>query len=97
LRKLIANIDGYLSLALSIVTQNKFDEMDNLMSMRDGIIEQLQKTEKAQIKRIKSKEVNTRNSVLYFNVNSETKNVLLRTISMVKAYRDFVQFSQTKK
>ncbi|MCK3686399.1 inorganic phosphate transporter [Maribellus sp. YY47] len=97
LRKLIANIDEYLNLALQIVTQNKFEAMDNMISMRDTIIEQLQKAEKAQIKRIKSKDVNTRNSVLYFNVNSETKNVLLRTISMVKAYRDFVQFTQSKK
>ncbi|MCE4563690.1 inorganic phosphate transporter [Maribellus sp. CM-23] len=97
LRKLMTNIDKYLDLALLVVTKNKFDEIDNLTSMRDRIIEQLQKTEKAQIKRIKTKEVNTRNSVLYFNVNSETKNVLLRTISMVKAYRDFVQVTQPKK
>ena len=97
LRKLISYIDEFYNLALHIVNNNKFDEIDLLTNKRDAIIDFLQKTEKAQIKRIKSKDVNTRNSMLYFNVNSETKNLLLHSINMVKAHRDFITYSLAQK
>jgi hypothetical protein len=49
----------------------------------------------AQIKRIKAREINTRNSVLFFNTISETKNMLLHAINLIKAHRDFI--TATKK
>lgn len=93
LRKLVADLDEFYNQALHIVNNNKFEEIDALIGKRDQIIHFLQRSEKAQIKRIKDKTVNTRNSMLYFNVNSETKNLLLHSINMVKAHRDFVIFS----
>jgi len=93
LRKLVADLDEFNNLALHIVNNNKFNEIDSLIKKRDAILIFLQKSEKAQIKRIKDKAVNTRNSMLYFNINSETKNLLLHSINMVKAHRDFVIYS----
>ncbi len=51
----------------------------------------------AQIKRIKAKEVNTRNSVLFFNTITETKNMLLHAINLIKAHRDFITITQKTK
>ncbi len=97
LKKLMEYLDDFYKHALKIVTENDFEGIDKLIKKRDDVIDFLQKNEKAQIKRIKAKEVNTRNSMLYFNINSETKNLLLHSLNMVKAHRDFVTFSRTKK
>jgi len=88
--KLILLIDNFFNYALHMVKENKFDNLDTLISDRDKIFEVLTKLEKNQIKRIKNKEVNTRNSLLYFKINAESKNLLLHTVNMIKAQRDFI-------
>jgi hypothetical protein len=40
----------------------------------------------AQIKRIKSSQVNTRNSILFLNIISETKNILNHTTGLFHSY-----------
>ena len=94
LRQLITDVDEFYNLALHIIKENKFDIINELIAKRDLTIAYLLKTEKVQIKRIKAGEVNTRNSVLYFNINSETKNMLLHSINLIKSHRDFVTFSE---
>ena len=96
MKKLIADIDEFSNFALDIIEENKYESMDELIRKRDLIIEFLRKAEKAQIKRIKEKLINTRNSVLFFNIISETKNMLLHSINLIKAHRDFVTFSEKK-
>jgi Na+/phosphate symporter len=93
---LIGSIDEFCVYAQNIIKEKKFDELDNLIRKRDEIIAYLLKTEKAQIRRIKDKQTNTRNSVLYFNTLSEIKNMLLHTINLIKSHRDFVIYSEKK-
>ena len=92
--KLIAQIDDFFNFALHTVKENKFDNIETLNADRDKIFEVLARLEKNQIKRIKNKEVNTRNSLLYFKINSEAKNLLLHTVNMIKAQRDFITFTR---
>jgi Na+/phosphate symporter len=92
--KLIVQIDDFFNFALHTVKDNKFENIDTLISDREKIFEVLEKLEKNQIKRIKNKEVNTRNSLLYFKINSETKNLLLHTVNTIKAQRDFITFTR---
>ena len=94
LEKLIGDIDKLFNFALEIINENQFEKIDDLIAKRDTVLDELGKMEKAQIKRIKAKEVNTRNSMLFFNTISETKNLLLHFINAVKAYRDFVQYTK---
>ncbi len=82
----------FFDLATGIVKEKKFDKLDNLIAERENIFEILSKMEKNQIKRIKNKVVNTRNSVLFFKINSETRNILLHTVNMIKEYRDFITY-----
>ena len=96
MKKLIADIDEFSNFALDIIKENKYEAMDELIRKRDLIIEFLRKAEKAQIKRIKENLINTRNSVLFFNIISETKNMLLHSINLIKAHRDFVIYSEKK-
>jgi len=87
---LIVQIDNFFNFALHTVKENKFENIESLISDREKIFEVLEKLEKNQIKRIKNKEVNTRNSLLFFKINSETKNLLLHTINVIKSQRDFI-------
>jgi Na+/phosphate symporter len=83
-------VDHFFNFALNIVKENKFNEIEKLIELRDKILQDLEKMEIAQIKRIKAKEVNTRNSVLFFNTITETKNMLLHAINLIKSHRDFI-------
>ncbi|MGM0408973.1 MAG: inorganic phosphate transporter, partial [Bacteroidota bacterium] len=83
-------VDHFFNFALTIIKENKFNEIENLIKLRDKILQDLEKMEIAQIKRIKAKEVNTRNSMLFFNTITETKNMLLHAINLIKSHRDFI-------
>lgn len=96
LKGLVTQIDEFYNLGLHTVKENKFDNLDDLNEKRNSILTYLKQTEKKQIKRIKSKEVNTRNSVLFFNINSEIKNMLMHSINLITAYKDFVDYSEKK-
>ena len=83
-------VDHFFNFALNIIKENEFNEIEKLIELRDKILQDLEKMEIAQIKRIKAKEVNTRNSMLYFNTITETKNMLLHAINLLKSHRDFI-------
>ena len=87
-------IDAMFNFTLHLIKEENFDELDNLIKERDAIIEMLKKMEKNQIKRIKNKMVNTRNSQLFFKMLSEIEYLLLHAVNLVKAQRDFI--SQTR-
>lgn len=97
MKDLKRQIDEFFNYALKIVSNDKFGQVDNLIEQRDQIVANLEKIEITQIKRIKAREVNTRNSVLFFNVITETKNMLLHAINLIKAHRDFITVTRKKK
>ena len=87
---LVVQVDNFFNFALHTVKENKFENVEPLIADREKIFEILSRLEKNQIKRIKNKEVNTCNSLLYFKINSETKNLLLHTVNVIKSQRDFI-------
>lgn len=97
LSELIIQFDSFLNFALHSVKEEKFENIDNLISEREKIFDFLGKIEKNQIKRIKNKEVNTRNSQLYFKINAELKNLLLHIVNLIKSQRDFIVFTRQSK
>jgi len=86
--------DSFLNFALHTVKEEKFDNIDALISDREKIFNFIGKIEKNQFKRIKNKEVNTRNSQLFFKINAEAKNLLLHAVNVIKAQRDFIIFTR---
>jgi Na+/phosphate symporter len=90
MRNLDNRIDELFNFSLHLIKENRFDQLDEMIKKRDAILLLLDEMEKVQIKRIKLQETNTRNSVLFFNTISESKNLLLHFVNVVKAYRDFV-------
>lgn len=92
--ELILLFDSFLNFALHTVKEEKFDNIDALISERERIFNFIGRIEKNQFKRIKNKEVNTRNSQLFFKVNAEAKNLLLHAVNVIKAQRDFIIFTR---
>jgi phosphate/sulfate permease len=90
IRRLLIEVEEFFKLAIYIIQEEKFDNIDNLVSKRMKISEILYDIEKGQVKRIKTKEVNTRNSLLFFKALAETKNMLLQTVNLIKSNRDFI-------
>jgi phosphate/sulfate permease len=97
LKSLRKQTDDFFEFALKLVKEDKFNKIDNLIKSRDKILQTLGDMEIAQIKRIKAKEVNTRNAVLFFNTITETKNMLLHAINLIKAHRDFILVTEKEK
>jgi Na+/phosphate symporter len=88
-------ISDFLNFALHIIKESRFELIEELIVKRGDILETMQAEEIKQIRRIKKKETNNRNSVLYFTLMSESKNLLLQTVNLVKATRDFVSFTRS--
>ncbi|MDO9512744.1 MAG: inorganic phosphate transporter [Bacteroidales bacterium] len=90
LMKLKSDMQRFFEDVLFAIENNRFDHLDQILLRQTGVIDVLRKTRKAQIKRIKSGEAGTRNSVLYLNILTESKNLLLNTINLYKSQRDFI-------
>jgi len=85
-----AQLNEFFNYALHLLKEEKFENLEELIEQRNNLVNRLKELERDQIKRIKAKEVSTRNSVLYFKIITETKNMLLHLINVVKAQRDFI-------
>ena len=94
MNQLISTVDEFFNLALHIVKENKYEKFDEILARKETLTDTLTQLEKKQIKRIKGKDVSTRNSLLFFNVIKETKNLILHSINLVKSQRDFVGLSK---
>ena len=97
LNDIVSQTDSFFNYVLHAVKEENFDELDSLIAERDKILDRLHKIEKNQIKRIKNKAVNTRNSQLFFKMISEMEYLLLHTVNLVKAQRDFITFTRQQK
>ena len=80
--------------SLEITQKGDFEAIPALIKIQQEALGMLHKMKKKQIKMIKAEQVGTRNSMLYFNLLSETKNLLLFTINMIKSHRDFLVYNQ---
>ncbi len=90
-----SQVTDFLNFALHIIKESRFEQIEDLIQKRQSVLELMREQEKLQIRRIRRKETNTRNTVLYFGVMSETKNLLLQTVNLLKATRDFVSYTKS--
>ncbi len=96
LKAISEQIDTFFNFVLHTVKEKNFENLSQIIIERDDILNQLHKIEKSQIKRIKNKMVNTRNSQLLFKIISEIEHLLLHTVNLVKAHRDFITQTRLK-
>ncbi|MDY0280800.1 MAG: inorganic phosphate transporter [Salinivirgaceae bacterium] len=84
----------FFNLALHLIVENNQFKTKEVTSIISEIIEQINKSRRAQIKRIKSGDVNTRNSILYLIILQESKSMILHLGNMLKSLRDFMTHAQ---
>ena len=89
------HVTDFLNFALHIIKVSRFEQIDELILKRKEVLELMHEQENRQIRRIKRKGTNSRNSILYFGVMSETKHLLLQTVNLLKATRDFVSYTKS--
>jgi len=90
-----SQINDFLNYSLYIIKESRFDQIEELIAKRQDINELMRELERNHIRRIKKKETNSRNSVLYFTLMSESKNLILQTVNLLKATRDFVSYTKS--
>ena len=89
-------LDFYDSVAV-IGEKLRFENIDKLIAKQQSILDLVNKIKKKQVKYIKAELVGTKATMLYLSILSETKNLLLHTVNMVKAHRDFIISDRNKK
>jgi phosphate/sulfate permease len=92
LTELNDEVSVFFNMILHTLKNRKYENSsEEIRKRKAGVLALLDLLQRNQLKRIKRKEVSTRNSVLYLNILNETKNLILFTVSLVKANRNFYQ------
>jgi Na+/phosphate symporter len=92
LNQLREDISRFFSSTILVLEEKGFVDIDGILSDQKNLIDRLTLLSKQQLKRIKKQESGTKNSTLYLNVMNESKNLLLFTVNLIKAQRDFLIF-----
>jgi Na+/phosphate symporter len=86
----------YEGLARMLRTSD-YTDFERILAKRDAIFDLFVENIKSQIKRVKSKESSTRNSMLFIDIVNETKTMLLQSRNMMRAQRLFVGLEESNK
>jgi Na+/phosphate symporter len=89
LKKLVVGVQELLSNVMTIIKSQKYDKFNTVVENQQILLKHIGELNRVQLKRIKKGESNTKNSLLYIGILSETKNLLLHTVNLLKAERDF--------
>ena len=84
----VAEIYGNIN---RMIMTNDFSDIDSVLTMRDMLFERIALTTKSELKRINAGEGNTKASMFYLTVMSETKAMVLQARNLLKAQRYFLE------
>lgn len=90
LHELNESVNSFFDNVEVFIQKQDYKHLDVLLAEQQRILDLIARIKKKQIKYIKAESVGTRNSLMYLNLLSETKNLVLYTINMVKSHRDFL-------
>jgi F0F1-type ATP synthase membrane subunit b/b' len=90
--KLNEKISGFYDLILNTLKNQKYVGLDEISKNHRSLTNRIKKLNKKQIKMIKHEVVGTKISILYLNTLAEAKNLLLNTVNLIRAQRNFLQF-----
>jgi uncharacterized membrane protein (DUF106 family) len=90
LHELNESVNSFYDHVEVLIRAQDYKNLDGLLAEQQKILDLITKIKKKQIKYIKSESVGTRNTLMYLNLLSESKNLVLYTVNMVKSHRDFL-------
>ena len=90
----VAEIYGSIN---RMINDNDFTDIDLVLTMRDELFERIATTIKSELVRINAGEGNTKSSMFYLTVLTETKAMVLQARNLLKAQRYFLEHSGVQK
>lgn len=90
LKEISENISVFFDDIMKMIKENDYTGVPDAIKKQQDILEIVNDARKKQVKRIKQSETGTRNSVLYLGLLNEIKNIMLHTVNLMKAQRDFI-------
>jgi phosphate/sulfate permease len=94
LLKFNEKMSEYFNYALTILRNNSFEHMTDLKKMRDELTESTQEMRKDQIKLLKKSGKGTKVSLVFLDVMTESKNLLLFVTNVLEAHKLFVDHGE---
>ncbi len=88
LRLINEMLESFSSLALEIITENRYEKLDELIEKEENILSEMDGFVKEQIKRLKKKKSGTKNTKLFLDMLSETKMLSFHMLNLIKSQRD---------
>ncbi|MGC9354595.1 MAG: hypothetical protein ACP5D9_12195 [Mariniphaga sp.] len=86
LNNLVNDINLLMSRIVYFIKNEQINDSESLTHSLETLNKNLERSGIEQIKRMKKKQVNTRNSILFLNILSETKNMLNNTMGLFQSY-----------
>lgn len=90
LKRVHAQVSNIYENINEMLRTSSFENLDEILRMRDELFERLAVAIKSQIKRVKAKASTTRSSILYLTIINETKTMVLQSRNLLKAQKYFV-------
>ncbi|MEN8118700.1 MAG: inorganic phosphate transporter [Bacteroidota bacterium] len=95
LKELEKLLQDLLNEILEIIKNTRFGNIDDALNHQQKILDSIDKFRRNQIKRIKAAQSGTKNSLLYLGILSETKNMVLDIVNLLKSQRDFIIYQNS--
>jgi Na+/phosphate symporter len=86
-------MNEFFTEVIKIIKNEEYSALDEVISRQSSLLDIFNKLKKRQLKRIKNRETGMKSSTIYLNTLNESKNLVLNTINLLKAQRDFVVYS----
>ncbi len=90
LEKINQVISEYFEMNLESIINNDFTNLSDVARKQQEVLYLLNEGRKNEVKRIKKRDDSTRNAILYLALINETKNLVLQSLNLLKAQRDFI-------
>jgi len=95
--KLTKDVDLILLMISNAITKDDYSIREQVLKIQQTVVDDIERARRAQVRRIKSREAGTKNSVLFLNILAETKNLVLFITNLYKSQRDFITTMRSTK
>lgn len=90
LKMLSSDVEAFFNDINTMIKTHDYTTVAAVVNKQQSILDEINTIRKKQVKRIKVGETGTRNSILYLGILNEVKNIMLQTVNLLKAQRDFI-------
>ena len=88
------HINEFFTDVIQIIKSDDYGALEKVISSQSSLLDKFTKLKKKQLKRIRNRETGMKSSTIYLTTLTESKNLVLYTMNLLKAQRDFVVYSE---